>query len=67
MGFNDCRLNKGKAEDYWVYLEDNYKEVSSWPSWMRGEASASSEDTESKLDANGAEAEPDSGKADLQL
>jgi hypothetical protein len=24
-------------KDYWTYLADNYKEVSSWPTWMRGE------------------------------
>jgi hypothetical protein len=27
-----------RTKDYWTYLEDNYKEVSSWPDWMRGEA-----------------------------
>ena len=30
-----------KTKDYWTYLEDNYKEVSNWPTWMRGESSSS--------------------------
>ena len=33
-----------KTKEFWNYLEDNYKEVSSWPKWMRGEAAAGSSD-----------------------
>lgn len=35
MASNDSRSPKTK--EFWNYLEDNYKEVSSWPGWMRGE------------------------------
>jgi hypothetical protein len=28
-----------KNKEYWTYLEENYREVSGWPSWMRGEGS----------------------------
>jgi hypothetical protein len=38
MESNDSRSRKTK--DYWTYLEDNYKEVSNWPTWMRGESSS---------------------------
>jgi len=38
MESNGFRSNKNK--DYWTYLEDNYKEVSNWPTWMRGESSS---------------------------
>lgn len=39
MESNDSRL--GKSKDFWTYLDDNYKEVSNWPTWMRGESSSS--------------------------
>jgi len=32
---NDSRSQK--SNDFWNYLEENYKEVTNWPSWMRGE------------------------------
>jgi hypothetical protein len=38
VAFNDSRSPKTK--EFWSYLEDNYKEVSSWPKWMRGEATS---------------------------
>jgi hypothetical protein len=66
MGFNDCHSNKRKAKDYWVYLEDNYKEVATWPSWMRGEPGSSSEDAQTKLAVNGAEDDSDSGETDTR-
>jgi hypothetical protein len=25
-----------KTKEYWTYLEENYREVSNWPTWMRG-------------------------------
>lgn len=37
-----------KTKDYWTYLEDNYKEVATWPTWMRGEASSSLEKSKPK-------------------
>jgi hypothetical protein len=40
-------------KDYWTYLEENYKEVSSWPTWMRGETNESSKD-----DVSGTEEKP---------
>jgi hypothetical protein len=33
---NDFRSQKSK--EYWKYLEENYKEVTSWPGWMKGES-----------------------------
>ena len=27
------------SDEYWTYLEDNLREVSTWPKWMRGERS----------------------------
>jgi hypothetical protein len=44
--FNDFRSEKTK--DYWTYLEDNYKEVSTWPKWMRGEAGSSCQRSKSE-------------------
>jgi hypothetical protein len=38
MAFDAFR--SAKTKDYWTYLEDNYKEVSTWPTWMRGEPSS---------------------------
>ena len=38
MASNDSRSPKTK--EFWSYLEDNYKEVSSWPKWMRGETAS---------------------------
>src|SRR6266852_6226601 len=32
---NDSRSQKSK--EFWNYLEENYKEVTSWPGWMKGE------------------------------
>ena len=44
MASNDSHSQKTK--EFWNYLEENYKEVSAWPNWMRGErASCSSEQT----------------------
>lgn len=40
MASNDSHLQK--SEDFWNYLEENYKEVSNWPSWMKGEGSTQS-------------------------
>jgi hypothetical protein len=39
---DDCR--SPKAKEFWTYLEDNYKEVSSWPKWMRGETASCDSD-----------------------
>lgn len=36
MASND--LHSQKSKDFWNYLEENYKEVTSWPSWMKGES-----------------------------
>ncbi len=48
-----------KAKEFWNYLEENYKEVSTWPKWMRGEsASCSSEKSASPVQ----DAEGNSGK-----
>ena len=38
MASNDSRSPKTK--EFWSYLEDNYREVSSWPKWMRGETAS---------------------------
>ena len=46
MEFKDSHSKRTK--DYWTYLEDNYKEVASWPTWMRGEASSPSERAQSE-------------------
>jgi hypothetical protein len=35
MEFNDSRSKKN--EEYWSYLKENRREVSKWPTWMRGE------------------------------
>jgi hypothetical protein len=47
-----------EVKDYWTYLEENYKEVASWPAWMRGEtttltqkAATAKEDLRDKQDA----------------
>lgn len=40
MASNDSRLPK--ADEFWNYLEENRKEVSSWPTWMRGESTSCS-------------------------
>lgn len=34
--------NKGNKE-YWRYLEETYREVATWPTWMRGESSNESD------------------------
>ena len=26
-----------KSRDFWNYSEENYQEVTNWPSWMKGE------------------------------
>jgi hypothetical protein len=39
---NDSRSPKTK--EFWNYLEDNYKEVSSWPKWMRGDTASCGSD-----------------------
>ena len=39
MAFSDCRSQKDR--DFWKYVEENYREVASWPKWMRGETLAS--------------------------
>jgi hypothetical protein len=52
---NDSRSPKTK--EFWNYLEDNYKEVSSWPKWMRGETASSGSDKE---DAPGEKPEQES-------
>jgi hypothetical protein len=36
------------SKDYWAYLEENHKEVSEWPTWMRGEATQPPEEGERK-------------------
>lgn len=57
MEFNDSRSKEKK--DYWTYLEDNFKEVTKWPTWMRGDSSSGSEktqdskETESEREENG--------------
>jgi hypothetical protein len=33
-----------KTKEFWNYLEENSKEVSSWPKWMRGETESCSSD-----------------------
>jgi len=50
-------LNLKKNNDYWSYLEENYREVSKWPTWMRGEkalrpqeSTPQSEETEDEMD-----------------
>jgi hypothetical protein len=40
---NDSHSQKSK--DFWNYLEENYKEVSSWPSWMKGERATEKTDS----------------------
>jgi hypothetical protein len=35
---NDSHSQKSK--DFWNYLEENYKEVTNWPSWMKGESAS---------------------------
>jgi hypothetical protein len=35
---NDSR--SPKVKEFWNYLEENYREVSSWPTWMRGESAS---------------------------
>src|SRR5258708_27207152 len=32
--FNDSRSKKN--DEYWLYLKENLREVSKWPTWMRG-------------------------------
>jgi hypothetical protein len=34
MEYKDSRLEK--AKDFWTYLEDNRREVATWPTWKRG-------------------------------
>ena len=29
-----------KNKEFWNYLEENYKEVVAWPTWMRGESAS---------------------------
>ena len=41
MASND--LHSQKSKDFWNYLEENFKEVSSWPSWMKGERTSQNE------------------------
>ena len=36
MESNDSPFQEPK--EFWKYLEENRKEVSGWPTWMRGEA-----------------------------
>ena len=49
MASKDSRSPKTK--EFWNYLEDNYREVSSWPKWMRGEtASCGSDEAEEPME-----------------
>lgn len=41
MEFDDLRSKKN--EDYWSYLKENSREVSKWPTWMRGGKTESQE------------------------
>jgi hypothetical protein len=41
------------SKDYWAYLEENHKEVSEWPTWMRGEASQPPKEDESNKEELG--------------
>lgn len=43
MASNDSRSQKSK--DFWNYLEEDYKEVTNWPSWMKGERASQEEDS----------------------
>jgi len=58
MEYEDSHSKKNR--DYWTYLEENYKEVSTWPTWMRGESSApprqtKTEDSAESCDGRGEE------------
>jgi hypothetical protein len=39
---NDSHSQKSK--DFWNYLEENYREVTNWPSWMKGERASQNGD-----------------------
>ena len=43
MASNDSHSQKSK--DFWNYLEENFKEVTSWPSWMKGEGAGQNADS----------------------
>ena len=47
MASNDSR--SPKAKEFWSYLEENRKEVSSWPTWMRGESTSCSSEKPAAL------------------
>ena len=49
MEFNDSPSKEKR--DYWTYLEDNFKEVTKWPTWMRGDSSSTSEKPHSQKEA----------------
>lgn len=49
-------LDQKTNDSYWKYLEENSKVVSTWPTWLKGERSSSSEAPENR----GEEPEPKS-------
>jgi hypothetical protein len=49
--FKDSPLEKHK--DFWRYLEENYREVASWPVWMRGDSNFSIRKNEKESDSPG--------------
>ena len=55
MASNDSPSPKPK--DFWNYLKDNYKEVSSWPRWMRGETTSCDSDEQAVSPPEGSEQE----------
>ncbi len=61
------KQNRGneEAKDFWTYLEDNRREVATWPTWMRGETRSSSEGPEPKGEGKAGEDHSDSQSEDL--